>query len=520
MAGKDKGSGKGGRGRGHPPEVKRAVVKAFVEGTAKAPELAKVYGVSNNAVYEWSRQFRRKGESWLEPKVRKSKAIEPTAIQKAVAREIVETKKTFGWFGVRRLTQWLRRTKLLPVTEHQVDKALKAANLVPPKPRKRKRAEVIRRFERSEPNQLWQTDITMWTMAKGLKVYLIGFMDDHSRFIVGWGLYAAQGSTQVLEVFRTAVGQYGAPKELLSDQGRQYFAWRGKCTFQKELAREGIQHVVSRSHHPQTLGKIESFWKHLKDEFLCRVVTGSINDLRDRLRLWIESHYNFQRPHQGIDNQTPADRYFKMAKQVRATIEQGVQKNAERMSLGQEPLKPFYLAGRMGDQEVVIKQEGGAVVMNVGRRELEKLNLEENGDAKAERGGPGGSGEPRSEGAGAGGAAGAVGREVDHGDLRADGAQAGAVLQAGGPDDPGHGAGGAIEPHGAPGAEPAGGVGVAGGPEPEASGGKPEGAVAAAPDEETLPLGEKTPGETGSGTASEGGDAPGKDGASGAGAAE
>lgn len=520
MAGTSKGSGNGGRGRNHPPELKRAAVKAIVEGNAKAPEMARVYGISKHAVYEWVRQFRLKGEAWLEPKVRKSKAVEPTPIQKAVAREIVETKKTFGWFGVRRLTQWLRRAKLLPVTEHQVDKALKAANLVPPKPRKRKRAEVVRRFERSEPNQLWQTDITMWTMAKGLKVYLIGFMDDHSRFIVGWGLYAAQGSTQVLEVFRTAVGQYGAPKELLSDQGRQYFAWRGKCTFQKELAREGIQHVVSRSHHPQTLGKIESFWKHLKDEFLSRVVTGSINDLRDRLRLWIESHYNFQRPHQGIDNQTPADRYFKMAAQVRETIEKGVQKNAERMSLGQEPLKPFYLAGRMGDQEVVIKQEGGAVVMNVGRRELENLSLKEDGDEKEECGGPGGSGEPGGEGAGAGGAAGAVGGKDDHGDLRGDGAQAGAVLQAGGANDPGHGAGGAVEPHGASGAQPAGGVGVAGGPEPEAAGGEPEGAVAAAADTEALPLGEETPGETGPGTAAEKPGVPGKDGASGAGAAE
>jgi transposase InsO family protein len=57
-------------------------------------------------------------------------------------------------------------------------------------------------------------------------VYLIGFMDDHSRYIVGWGLYASQGSAQVLEVLRNAIGQYGAPREILSDQGRQYFAWR------------------------------------------------------------------------------------------------------------------------------------------------------------------------------------------------------------------------------------------------------------------------------------------------------
>ena len=487
--------------------MKRAALKAYLEGTAKAPELAKVYGVSDHAIYEWARQFKAKGEAWLDPRPRKSTPQEPGPIEKAVAAEIVETKKAFGWFGVKRLAQWLRRSKLLPVTEHQVGKALKAADLVPPKPKKRKRAEVVRRFERSEPNQLWQTDITMWTMAKGLKVYLIAFMDDHSRYIVGWGLFAAQGSSQVLEVLRTAIGQYGAPKELLSDQGRQFFAWRGKCPFQKELAREGIQHVVSRSHHPQTLGKIESFWKHLKDEFLSRVVTGSINDLRDRLRLWIDSYYNFQRPHQGIENLAPADRYFKMAQQVRGTIEKGVQENAERMALGKEPLKPFYMVGRMGEQEVVIRQEGGSVVMNVGTRELEKLSLKEEDHEEAERSGKGGGGKAGGEGQGAGGTAGAGRGEDGGGDLPGDGTVPDAVLQAGGADDRGDDAGGGGEPDAETRPGSAGGAGESGGAQPAAPAGEPEDGIAPAADEETLPHGEKSPGETGSRAAAQDGGA-------------
>jgi transposase InsO family protein len=422
-------------GRYAPLELKLAVAKAYAAKQATAAELAKVYGVAPSRVFTWGRLYREKGEAGLERKSRKSSG-EPSPVQKQIADAILETKKTFGWFGVPRITQWLRRAKLLPVTEHQVSKTLKEAELVPKKPRKRRRAEVIRRFERAEPNQLWQTDITMWTMAKGQKVYLIAFMDDHSRYIVGWGLFAAQGSPQVMEVLRTAIGQYGTPKEILSDQGRQFYSWRGKCVFQKELLREGIHHVVSRSHHPQTLGKVEAFWKHLKEEFLSRVVTGSINDLRERLRFWIESHYNFQRPHQGIDNATPADRYFKMAAQVREIIEKGVAKNAEQLSLGREVIKPFYLAGRMGDQEVTIQQEGTNVVMNVGNRELEKVQLsEEERHEEKKPGVEGGSGTAGGQGKGPGGTAVAVGGEDDHGDLPGDGAQAHPVLQAGKPDD-------------------------------------------------------------------------------------
>lgn len=468
-------------------EVKLAVVKAYVEGKGNAQEVAKVYGVAPTSVYDWVRIYKERGEAGFERKSRKRVAPTPTAAQKQIAQEIVETKKAFGWFGVPRITQWLRRAKLLPVTEHQVSKALKEADLVPPKPRKRKRAEVVRRFERSEPNQLWQVDITMWTIAKGLKVYLIAFMDDHSRYVVGWGLYASQGSSQVLEVLRNAIGQYGTPKEILSDQGRQFYSWRGKCPFQKELAREGIHHVVARSHHPQTLGKVESFWKHLKDEFLSRVVTGSINDLRERLRFWIDSHYNFQRPHQGIENAVPADRFFKMADQVREVIEKGIAKNAEQLSLGRDPIKPFYLAGRMGDQDVVIQQAGTEVTVNVGNRELEKIRLsEEKSDEKEESGIEGRGGSAGGQGQGPGGVAVAVGGEDDHGDLSRDGSQADSVLQAGEPDDWRDDPRGSVICGGPPRPEPALGDVGPWEAQPSAPAGEPQDAGNAPADPETL----------------------------------
>jgi transposase InsO family protein len=470
-----KGSGNGRSGRYWSPEVKLAIVRAYESGGSKVPELARAYGVFPTTIYGWLKVYRKRGEAGLtDPKPGRPRR-EAGPAEEILAPEILETKKKFGWFGIRRVAQWLRRTKHLPVTEHRVRKTLKKADLVPKKARKRRRKEAVRFFERAEPNQLWQTDITMWTVARGQKVYLIGFMDDHSRYIVGWGLFASQGSAQVLEVLGSAIGQYGAPREILSDQGRQYFAWRGKSPFQKVLAKEGIEHVVSRSHHPQTLGKIEAFWKHLKEEFLDRVVSGSINDLRERMKLWIESYYNFQRPHQGIGGAAPADRYFKVADTVRQEIEKGVRENAERLALGKEPVKPFFLAGRMGDQSVVIRQEGSEVVVKVGEKELEKLRLLEEGHAeKAKPGGKAGGGEPGGEGAGAGGAAGALGGEDGRRDLPGNRAADDPVLQTGGAAHEGDGDGGGGEPRQGPAPQPAAGVEGPGGAQPPApAGGAP-----------------------------------------------
>jgi transposase InsO family protein len=470
-----------------------AVAKAFVSRQSTAAELSKIYGVSSFSIYKWGKIYRDRGEAGLTEMTRGRPGPKPKPVPDSLVQEIVQTKRKFSWFGITRLTRWLRRSKLLPVTENQVEKTLHQVRLVKRKPKKRrKRAQAVRFFERAEPNQLWQVDITMWTTGRGQKVYLIAFLDDYSRYIVGWGLHAAQGSAQVLEIFRNAVAQYGAPREILSDQGRQFYAWRGKCPFQRELAREGIQHVVSRSHHPQTLGKLEAFWKHLKEEFLARVVAGSINDLRERLRFWIDSYYNFQRPHQGIDHAVPADRFFKTAESVRKVVEQGVAANAERIALGHEPVKPFYMVGRMGEQAVVIRQEGSEVVMDVGTQPVEKIQLNGGHDAtETDRGSDGGGGSP-GEGPGAGGAPGDLGGESDKPDLPGDGTPAPAVLQTRVPDPQGDGDGRPGEPDGGTETQCPDGHDGSGGAQPPAPAGQPADAGAPAPDSQALQNGPET----------------------------
>jgi len=97
--------------------------------------------------------------------------------------------------------------------------------------------------------QLWQSDITQYTLGPAsMRVYLTVFMDDHSRYIVGWRLQPRQTAELVLDAFRDACVRFGKPAEVLTDQGRQYFAWRGKSELEKLLEKEGIKHVVSRAH--------------------------------------------------------------------------------------------------------------------------------------------------------------------------------------------------------------------------------------------------------------------------------
>src|SRR5687767_12296304 len=103
-------------------------------------------------------------------------------------------------------------------------------------------------------------------------------MDDHSRFLVSYGLHASQSSALVIETFRAGLDAYGCPQEVLTDNGSQYVTWRGTSAFARECQKRGIKQVVASPRHPQTLGKIERFWGTLWRECLESAVFLDLED--------------------------------------------------------------------------------------------------------------------------------------------------------------------------------------------------------------------------------------------------
>src|SRR5437588_405846 len=145
-------------------------------------------------------------------------------------------------WGVEKISAMLLRGPALPASPQAVANVLHEAGYetedVPTKPHPDK----VRSFERARPNQLWQTDLFTFVLKRqNRRVYLVAFMDDHSRFLVSYGLHASQSAALVLEVFRAALAGYGAPEEVLTDNGSQYVTWRGKSAFSKEREKRGVR---------------------------------------------------------------------------------------------------------------------------------------------------------------------------------------------------------------------------------------------------------------------------------------
>lgn len=343
---------------------KLKVVKLHLEAGIPKNIVAQHCNIASNTVCRWVKLYIELGESGLYKGNRK-KAIGQKNIPSPVRDKIVETKKNNPEYGSKRISNLLRRMFFLPVSHETVRKTLHEKELMSPPPKKKRQKNITRPrfFERSTPNQLWQTDIFTFRLG-GKNAYLIGFIDDFSRYIVSLGCFRSQTAERVLEVYRRGCGEYNPPKEMLTDNGRQYTNWRGTTRFEKELQKDRVKHIRSRPHHPMTLGKIERFWKTIFQEYLSRAQFNSFEDAQERIQQWIK-YYNHKRPHLGIGGLCPADRYFEVHTELRKTIENGVADNALELALRGQPRSPFYMVGRMEGQSVVLKAEKGKLRMTV-----------------------------------------------------------------------------------------------------------------------------------------------------------
>ena len=360
---KQKSKRKGSRfGKRYGFEFKLRCVKLRLEEGLPVTLLSKEVGASKNVIGRWVKAYRERGEAGLRDQI-VSKGS-GRKLPGPVREKIIEIKKREPLFGVKRISHLLKRAFFLSASPETVRRTLREESLiVPSKKKPRHNISRPRFFERSTPNQLWQADIFTFRLG-GRYAYLIGFVDDYSRYVAGLELYRSQTADQVLEVYRRAVGEYGVPKEMLTDRGRQYTNWRGSTRFERELGKDRVRHIKSQPHHPMTLGKVERFWKTIYEEFLVRAQFGSFEEAQERIRQWVQ-YYNHKRPHQGIGGLCPADRYFEIQGELRKTIERGITENVLEMALRGKPREPFYMVGRMEGQSVVLRAEKGKLRLMV-----------------------------------------------------------------------------------------------------------------------------------------------------------
>ncbi len=144
------------------------------------------------------------------------------------------------------------------------------------------------------------------------KLYIVALLDDCTRIVdaeVVDNIKALTVMFATIKMFKIFKESYNIKfAEILSDNGKEFGNKNSKNKdnhpFEYFLKYVGVKHRYTMPYRPQTNGKIERFWKTLEEDLLQDYQFETIEDLKEELLHYIY-YYNHERPHQGINNDTP-----------------------------------------------------------------------------------------------------------------------------------------------------------------------------------------------------------------------
>jgi transposase InsO family protein len=287
----------------------RAVLAVLAGGSVT--EVAREVGVARQTLSGWVSRYRESGLGGLVDRSRRPHSS-PSQMSAQVEVLVCELRRQHPRWGPVRLAHEVGRRGIDPAPSRMgVYRALVRHGLIEPGAGRRKR--VFRRWQREAPMELWQLDIVGGVfLADGREVKVVTGVDDHSRYcVIAKAVVRATGRAVCL-AFVEALRAFGAPGEVLTDNGKQFtarFGHGGEVLFDRICRDNAIVHRLTQPRSPTTTGKVERFHQSMRRELLDDA--GPFEDLaafQAALDAWVE-HYNTARPHQSLDMAVPVDRF-------------------------------------------------------------------------------------------------------------------------------------------------------------------------------------------------------------------
>ena len=146
------------------------------------------------------------------------------------------------------------------------------------------------------------------------RLYLLCVLDDYSR--LAWAevmeditaLTTMFTAMRCMQRFRQEFGiQF---EEIIADNGPEFGTstsfQKQNHPFERMLMETGIKRRYMKPYRPQTNGKVERFWRTLKEDLIEETDFDSLDELEDELLKYLV-YYNWERPHQGINGKKPID---------------------------------------------------------------------------------------------------------------------------------------------------------------------------------------------------------------------
>lgn len=273
-------------------------------GVEQMRGLCREFGISPQTGYKWVRRYREAGTLAGVQEHSRRPMHSPGRTSAEIEAQVVKQRRQRPDWGARKLRVVLERegVSLPAVTIHRI---LLRHELVRDSQRRR---PAVRRFEREQPNQLWQMDYKGLPAAYSKQVMPLGILDDHSRYLVGVAALPNTGARPLLEFLPAVLERCGVPEAMLVDHGTPWWnaqsPW-GLTRVSLWLMKHNIELIHSGLRHPQTQGKVESSNRAMQRQLNFRGWPSEPGQWPSWLHGFAQE-WNEVRPHEALQGRTPS----------------------------------------------------------------------------------------------------------------------------------------------------------------------------------------------------------------------
>ncbi len=280
-----------------PPKGRFAIIKVMAAEGHSIKVSCRVLQVTEAGFYAW----RKRPPS--------ERAIRHAWLTDLITKAHVDSR---GTYGARRVHAELTIGVGIVVGHNAVEMLMRRAGLqgLPNKRRFRSKIQaatatdlVERSFARSEPDQLWVTDITEHHTREG-KVYCSVVLDVFSRRVVGWSIDSVPTAALVTNALGMAIQNRDPDGTLIhSDHGTQFTSW----AFTRRALDSGLVPSMGSIGDCYDNAVIESFWARMQVELLDRQRWSTRVELANAIFEYLEIFHNRKRRHSALGMLTPVE---------------------------------------------------------------------------------------------------------------------------------------------------------------------------------------------------------------------
>lgn len=285
-------------------QIRLKYVLQVIDNDISIADAARNANVAWRTMKRWVTWFEIEGVSGLQNKPRG--ITEP--VDEDTRGKIIELKRENRCRSGRKIRDLLKERHDIEKHRQTVWRILKESG---ENKRQKRSFKIYHDFERPRPNSLWQVDFMDAIVVEGVGlVYLLVFIDDHSRKITGARFVKTRSEQHVLELLWQSICHNGMPSQIYSDQGTQFKCYLGKgfTRFEKVCKRLGIGPIFASVSYPEGKGKIERLFGFVQDDFLTEYIFTDLEDMSGKFDEWVQ-WYNEMHEHSSLGGKPPNSRY-------------------------------------------------------------------------------------------------------------------------------------------------------------------------------------------------------------------